>query len=274
MLFDFMDWYEVPNENTYVSTKNNPLNRRHIIGNVADWMSPYKVFAVNDVDGDYASDGEGLFTGGRYILGGSMKDTEAPENLKTARTKSISVSVDGVSVREGFGAYGEKVSVEWVNTVQASNTQKSDGTGREVLEEHIAAQFEGKSVLVSNRITALEDVQIKTYYGMQSCFSGDTVLEYVGCKSNPGLHPCDQNLNTDEYTNGCKAFIGSSYLFEVKINDEGLGNFEYNSSKAGNFINRGSKVYPQLVQQQFAPFLAVKKGQFVEFSGKYFVDVM
>ena len=62
----------------------------------------------------------------------------------------------------------DDVRVAWVNYVQGWNTKKSDGTGREILKEAPTWIFKPNGdVLVSNTITALEDIDIYMYYGLQ-----------------------------------------------------------------------------------------------------------
>ena len=128
-----------------------------------DWQGPYIVSAVNNADGDAISEGTD-YTGGNHAYA-----DDGASGTPTARTVGIHVYADGVEVLDGEELeWHDYVDVIWTNYVQAWNTKKADGTGREVIKEMPHWQFlpDGR-VETSNFITALEDVTVGMYYGLQ-----------------------------------------------------------------------------------------------------------
>lgn len=128
-----------------------------------DWQGPYVVSAKSNADGDAIAQGQ-TYTGGNHAYaydGGS--------GSATARTLSFKVVADGIELEDGGDLeWSDYVEISWVNRVQAWNTKKSDGTGREVLEENPVWTFKPHGIVeVQNTITALEDITVSTYYGMQ-----------------------------------------------------------------------------------------------------------
>ena len=132
-----------------------------------DWQGPYVVAAKNNANGDAIAQGQ-TYTGGNHAYaydGGS--------GSATARTLSFKVVADGIELEDGGDLeWHDYVEISWVNRVQAWNTKKSDGTGREVLEERPVWTFRPHGIVdVQNTITALEDITVSGYYGMQMAAS-------------------------------------------------------------------------------------------------------
>lgn len=127
----------------------------------SDWIGPYWISAAH-----HGNAGSG-FTGGWHAYNGDA--TGSP----TARTTAVSVVADGSVVASGSGdIVANEVMVTVSNRIQAGNTKEADGSGREVLSEVVTYRFHSDTVAVSVVSTALEDLTIDNYYGMQSCFGG------------------------------------------------------------------------------------------------------
>ena len=100
------------------------------------------------------------FSGGWHGSDGGQTGTA------TGRTVSFRVMVDNKI--QGDGTYNaSKIQVEVINKIQARNTIKDDGTGREVLTEKVTYTFEDDKVYVELVATADEDILIDKYYSMQ-----------------------------------------------------------------------------------------------------------
>ena len=128
-----------------------------------DWQGPYVVSANQNADGDAIAQGA-AYTGGNHAYGpGGASGTP------TARTVSFKVIVDGVELEDGGDLdWNDYVEINWVNRVQAWNTKKADGSGREVLEENPVWTFRPHGeVHVQNMVKSLEPITVTTYYGMQ-----------------------------------------------------------------------------------------------------------
>lgn len=129
----------------------------------SDWQGPYVVAADQNADGDAIAQGPD-YTGGNHAYGAG-----GGSGAPTARTVSFKVIVDGVELEDGGDLdWNDYVEISWVNRVQAWNTKKSDGSGREVLEENPIWTFRPHGeVRVQNTVRALEAITVATYYGMQ-----------------------------------------------------------------------------------------------------------
>jgi hypothetical protein len=178
-LFDFCRWYYLKRKFGCIST--NLDNAVQIQINGTDYFGPYKVFAVNNIDGDLPSSDD--FTGGNH-----QYNNQGSGSTATARCASITLDVDGATdVGEEYNGFADKIVIHWTNYVQATNTKKADGTGREVLREDYEMSFDGVKFVVKNAITALEAIKITTYYGLQGqqfpTISGSYMLYYEGSKT-------------------------------------------------------------------------------------------
>ena len=127
---------------------------------VTDWFGPYIVSADNNKDGDRKMN---EFTGGNHdYLNGSGGSA-------TGRTESVTLKVNGKEVDGDYEGYADEIDIYWTNYIQANNTKKEDGSGREVLKEMYHINYKGDNEWhVDQQIEFLEDVTIQTYYGMQA----------------------------------------------------------------------------------------------------------
>ena len=158
--------YKVLNSEKLPST--NFTAAETLLTSGTDFLGPYVVSAKNNIDGDSAL--TGYFTGGWHGYDGNISATPSLLNA-TSTNLSFSVYADGNLVGNEI-AYGDYIKLEFENLVQASNTKKADGTGRGVLKEHYTIIITpDRGLEVECEITILEDVFIKTYYGLQSNYS-------------------------------------------------------------------------------------------------------
>ena len=129
--------------------------------NSTDWCGPYIVKAVNNGDGDDVN--THTFTGGNH----NYDNTGAMNSSATGRNLSLKYYADGKEITNGDIGTASLIEIMWVNRIQAYNTRKSNGTGREVLEEKHLFRFDGYEWLSEIEVTPLEDVYVETYYGFQ-----------------------------------------------------------------------------------------------------------
>ena len=110
--------------------------------------------------------------------------------------------VDGELV-SNFEGYANKVKIIWKNRIQANNTTKADGSGREVLEETHEMTFDGKTWKVTNDIMPLEDLTIEKLYGLQMQFwAWSGTFRFLGGGER-------RLLNTETaHTSGSQATVG------------------------------------------------------------------
>ena len=129
----------------------------------SDWQGPYEVSALNNADGDAIAQGID-FTGGNHAYGAG-----GTSGTPTARTSEFHVIADGVEISAGETvAWRDNVIITWTNYVQGWNTKKADGTGREIIKENPKWTFyPDGNISTQNTITALEDINLYMYYGLQ-----------------------------------------------------------------------------------------------------------
>ena len=148
--------------------------------NGSDFFGPYIVKAVNNADGDMPDSAN--FTGASHAYSGNTEGNTSA----TGRSEVTAILVDGVK-REEYSGFCNTLDIYWTNYIQATNTKKEDGTGREVLKEEYHLCFDGKDIEIENDVTALEAVEIVRYYGLQIAHGVagyDYTISYVGSRNN------------------------------------------------------------------------------------------
>lgn len=233
---DFWELSTIPNSLPYVVESLDS-----IVGFLSvstDWHGPFIVKAVNNADGD--NTGNDIFTGGNHLY----------NNLATARCTSLDYYVNGRKATSFEGLINH-LEIRWTNMVQASNTVKSDGTGREVLKETHRMIFDGMTWTSWVDVEALEDINIVTYYGFQisgvnSVFpnfrfiGGTSLKEYT----NASAHDSGGKMASTIITHGTshKAEIGLDCSY-------GMGKRDYYDGTKGAFSTaNGNKLYFWLIQ--------------------------
>ena len=249
-LYQLSHFYTVANEDKDCSG-DFTLTQTQLKATSSDFVAPYKVLAKNNINGDNTSEENIRFTGGWHGFNGDQTGGATGRNI------SINVYVDGKKMsssnRTKIG--GRKIEVVVVNEINASNTAKSDGTGRNVLQEIVTYTFIEGKIDVDVKIKALEDITIKEYYGLQIEASGykenvtfisdDTIVtdytkySYVGTKQDQicntiisnGSDKCIIANIDDSYGLGRRKYVsdtsytawsadyGKSYFYLVKGKD-------------------------------------------------------
>lgn len=156
-LFNFRYIGIIPNCSKKISA--NTDNISYIIDGVDDWFSPFVVGAKSNIDGDDISNQ--TFTGGNHQYNNTASGSTA-----TARTTSLKFYADKIEVSNVSGGC-DMFEMIWSNRVQGYNTKKSDGTGREILQENHRLIYDGNKFDVYVELIPLEDVNMVKWYGLQ-----------------------------------------------------------------------------------------------------------
>ena len=267
-LFDFFNWFKVPNNTDNVSTSSVPATRIQIMGALTDWIAPHIVFATNNIDGDFPTKDTPKFTGGWHMY----NQMTAGDYTPTARTTLLKGYGNGVEINAKEGKHCSNAKIVWINRIQASNTQKQDGSGREVIEEKITVLFNstGKCI-IKGEITALEDVEYKTYYGIQMYNQIDGSIYYLGSRANRGANPKNtNNRSNDKYCNGV-ILKGLNDTFEMGINSTiDIGSQYANEKTFSALTTTSAKSYMNLVNKETNTNLFVlKEGEKMYWEGYY-----
>ena len=182
--------FDFANESFINNSTHSPsidFKSKQVIGTFgSDWHCPYIVGAVDNPDGDNTNtQGEHYkyFTGGNHQYNNTGSGSTA-----TGRTSSIRFFMDGREKTQGVG-YANRVEIKWTNLVQGYNTTKSDGSGREILQENHTMIFDGKTFHTHVELIPLEDIIMKTWYAFQGTLTAPTYnnVKFIG-GSNRGIY--------------------------------------------------------------------------------------
>lgn len=240
---DIQGWFRCQNLGIEV-LNDDVITGEAIINSGTDFLSPSAFSVVNNADGDFPNDRTKL-TGGWHTYGGTSDAAKSA----TARNVSLKVFCDGKELVNGEKARGRIVVVDIVNRLQACNTTKADGGGREALEQHFRLTFaDGFKCKVEGEITPLEDIRYATYYGVSMVCMREKPLFWVGCRANRQAQiPANAaNRCGDKYCTGIKQ-IGDKDTILMGYNPNiDLGSLYANQWKHSCILGSG-KAYMVLI---------------------------
>lgn len=207
-LFDFWKVGLIESIDSQVSSSH--VANSYIIKNSGDWHAPFVVRAKANANGDNPS--SGYFTGGNHQYNNSESGSTA-----TARCVNLRFFADNREVKDTSG-YANTLKIEWTNYVQANNTTKEDGSGREVLQENHRLVFDGRVWESVVELIPLEDVTMKNWYGFQ--FSGlnesyDRVFYPSG--TNRGIYPTTEYSECGDDKCFQMVAIGSKHRLTMEL---------------------------------------------------------
>lgn len=255
--------------------KKGTIEETSVVG--TDYVGPWVINAVNNADGDMHSTSG--FSGGWH--GSTGNQTGTP----TGRTSSFKVFIDN-KIREDGDYICNKCQIEVVNKIQARNTIKDDGSGREVLTEKVTYTFEDDKVYVEMLATANEDILIKKYYGMQVPVFVDNI-KFVG------ENYVDVTVAAGTWTSATLLFTTSDNIREVRsvrpnsshaiiaamdniclgTYNKALGNNKVFATNNGNGQSAYTKIYYYLIGETTSG-IALNQNDSIMWRGYYrFFDV-
>ena len=234
-----------------------------------DYISPSVVYAKTNADGDFPDTSTQKLTGGWHMYNNATSGNYTP----TARNVSFKVFCDGVQVRNS-GIRGNDVRIEIVNRLQGSNTEKADGTGREIVEQKFIITFDGFKAIVKGETIALEDVYYHTYYGLSAYYSiSQNGIFFLGSRTDRGGHSPLSSLvrSTDKYGYGMRQLSGTD-VFDTVINTSvDVGSF-YADRASWSIQISSRKAYPFIIyaaSTDVANMLALNAGEQFTWEGYY-----
>lgn len=213
--------------------------------NSSDWFSPFVLEALSNIDGDDPN--RVTYTGGNH----NYNDTGSMDYSATARNISLKYYADGKEIGNGDAGSCSILSIVWTNRVQAYNTRKADGTGREVLEERHTLVFNGAEWETYLEIEALEDIFCKQYYGLQCAIGNYGTIYMIGANYRKPFVYTDPHDSGNYNPNIYVAYDQDDRL-EMEVDrsvDLGSGSM-YGSSGTQGFRTSGRKGYTYFVTQK------------------------
>ena len=228
---------------------------RLFLKSTTDWLGPYMVKCLTKGDGSLP-----VFTGGWHGSNGNGT------GVATSKMIGMSVKVNGQAISKSKPYYGN-VEVNIENVIQAYNTINS---GVCVLKEAIKLSFTPKKVGVVVTTTALEDVLLEKYYGLQvqsSSWRGQ--IQYSNGKAGTyGKYSDSGPANKSIANSFTISSPNGAYKLKAKMDREyGLGKFEYLSPERPSvFAESYGKVYFNLINGNS---MKVLKGKSLGWKGHY-----
>ncbi len=211
-LFDFYRIGLIANSTADISTSAE--NQVPLITTVTDWFAPFVVKALNNIDGD--STESDTFTGGNH-----QYNNTGEGSTPTARGTALAFKADNIAVSSGSGSCS-MFEMDWTNLVQATNTKKADGTGREVLQENHRLIFDGIKFEAFVDLIPLEDVKMMIWYGLQwtwnSTYEGGAVYkntQYIGATNRAVGDASSEATKSNDAT--CCHVVGYSTDHEIRV---------------------------------------------------------
>lgn len=232
-----------------------------------DWVGPYKVAADSNPTTNH---GESW-----YYTGGWHGANNTANGYAVGETTEYKVTCDGKEVpSDGTEISGNHVVVYVKNHLCGNNTTDTTGSDnyRYILQEEITYDFTIDRCDVQNIITALEDIHIKEYYGLQIA-SNSGKWQYR--QSIYGTDIIDIELNNTDVSENF--LFNPQYLVATDENNNfviahtehiGLGEQTYNKYTTGQgaHISNG-KMYWDLIYA--FPYLALASGERAYLKGWY-----
>lgn len=239
-LVDFRGFYTINNPTDELS--QNGSSAVAYLETSGDWHAPFIVAASQNADGDQPSNQ--YFTGGNH-----QYNNTGSGSTPTARVANIKFLLDNRELSSGDNKCGRVLEIKWNNYVQAYNTTKSDGTGREVLKEEHSLIFDGRSWESYVSLIPLENISIGTWYGFQ-LMGLNTVFQnirYIGA-TNRGLYNYATASNCgDSATNEMQCY-GATHKEILRIDPTcDLGDFTHIGTNKSLFAETYGKAYAYLI---------------------------
>ncbi len=261
-IFDFWKIGLIENANAEISKSID--NQTYILEGSGDWHAPFKIKAVNNIDGDQPE--KDHFTGGNH-----QYNNTAAGSTPTGRTDALKFYADNRECADGEEGYAATLKIEWINYVQANNTTKADGSGREVIQENHRLTFDGVEWKTDVELIPLEEVKWGTWYGLQCSGLGGayTNVKYIG-GTNRGVYKTD--VNSESGDDECYKFVAYSdkhrLIMEIDpLFDLGKRQFAVDITK-GIFAQTYGKAYFSIIDGTYT----FNEGEHYYLRGKYIFE--
>lgn len=258
--FSFSSFGTAPNNTEYVGNKTS--NYVEYMATGEDHFSPFGVRAVNNADGDYPD--TVIYTGGFH-----KKDS-----VDTARRISLDMYFDGRKISD-FVGYCNTIDIVTVHRIQAENTFKTTGDGREVLEQTLRLRFENGEIKVQTDVKALESVVLRTWFFIQGHHKanglGDDGIRYIGSNEQRGILSMDLASNSGDKYAKTMRMLSDVMQVEMNMEDFDVGRGDYNEQSFScdvRIYDGYSKCYFNPVKASTNP-IELDEGDMISARGSY-----
>lgn len=214
------------------------------VGSTDTLCMPYKVAAINSIDGDDPANE--TFTGGNHNY------NNTGDNLSTATGRNVSLLfyADEELISGSGSGTCSRFTIDVVNRIQAYNTRKVDGTGREVLEEHKVFTWDGNEFKCFGETIPLEQVNIKEYFGYAMYASLlPNILYYGGVNRTPFVNT-DNLRSGNKKPSAIKLFSPANQIVMTMDREYDLGADPMIGASTSGAFTVGGKSYFYLIENQ------------------------
>lgn len=242
-----------------------------VMSTTTDFISPYGLLAVNNT-----------INKNTFTVGGAH-GTEGSTGYPTGNFSKIkSIYLDDELINENGIYKGERLDIQVNHFVYASNVIKNDKNRKSMLEERFYS-ISSMDHTVEVRLTALEDVKLTRYAGLQMTqpefynyfyFPGQNNL-YKIKGEDPGLHTLKES--SYEKLDRAVLFNDASVLIMKTDRNFGIGNGEYSPKSTKEHpqspltFSGGifGKIYSHNLGRDNNAFL-LKEGHTIKYRGGYY----
>ena len=219
--FDFYEEILTPRVGENVSESHSGTS---IFGGDTDHIVGLVVAAKNNADGDFP-DNKSLVTGGFHGYNAISTRDVTP----TMRELSKIVLVDGKQIANGESAYGDKCIIYVTNRIQGCNTEKADGSGREILEQRIRVEMTNDKTDVYVDYIALEDCTLYSMSGF-AAYVPNALVRFIGSKTNRGEYLANNTLVRSTSISSVLSATRNGHTLNLVLDTSyGLGNYQENN---------------------------------------------
>lgn len=237
-LFDFYNFGLIPNTEKVVSKTLD--NVTWFLTTASDWFAPFIVAAKNNIDGD---DDTHTFTGGNH-----QYNNEGSGSTATARGIALRFLADNMEVTSGAGGC-RRFEMIWTNLVQGWNTKKSDGTGREILQENHRLIFDGNKFEAFVDLIPLEDITMNKWYGFQWFFEPYPNTRFIGATNRMLNDSATAGAMSGDNKSNCVIGYGDDHEIKVSLDTTyDLGDRKYYTGNQGIFTLTYGKGYYSIIE--------------------------
>ena len=213
-----------------------------LVASSGDWHAPYVVKANSNGDGDNPSS--------YYFTGGNHSYNNSATGAATGRTDNLKMYADGNELLANDSGYCKQVKIEWDNYIQGYNTTKADGTGREVLREHITMIFDGIKWSTETTLYPLEKITVMKWYGLQFFTLNYPYVAYINGADSVIKEKVNDSESGNAVTNAMRWFgLEDTAIVEVDtLYDLGTRKFASGTTKSFFAASAYSKAYGSIIE--------------------------
>lgn len=240
--------------------ETNTSEYQYLAGHDTDYIVAMRLCAVENANGDFKTPNK--FTGGYHGYNNETSGNFTP----TMYELSKKVYADGIEIKPNSSVLADSVKIIVVNLIQGANTEKKDGSGRNIVKQTIIFTCKGGDYDIEKKLAPLENILLYQINGL--CFFNDfDNIQFVGSKTHTGTYPTKEVIRADKNVSAIRQF-NDNYFFEVYMDlDYGLGNSQFNDDSFIASTESANKSYFNLVSRQNGIYC--KKNKILKFKGGY-----